>query len=117
MTNPATNQTPGGPAGGGPRLSVEVARHVASLSRLALNDATLGLYGSQLARVLEYVGALGSLEIGDAAPMLYPGETADVMREDVPGPCLTREALMEMAPEVDPPFLKVPRVLGESFGA
>lgn len=115
MTNPAMIQTGG--ASGGAALSEEVAPHVASLSRLLLDEATLMLYREQLGRVLEYVEAIRAVDVSATAPMLGPGETDAVLREDTPGECLEREALMKMAPEVDAPFLRVPKVLGGSSGA
>jgi Asp-tRNA(Asn)/Glu-tRNA(Gln) amidotransferase C subunit len=36
---------------------------------------------------------------------------------DEPGPMLSAEALMKMAPESLPPFIKVPKVLDDGGGA
>src|SRR5687768_12889268 len=88
-------------------------RHVARLSRLKLTDEEVSLYTAQLARVLEYVAKLEELDLAGVEPMAHPTDIANKLREDVPTDPMSLDAALANAPAADPPFFKVPKVLGE----
>jgi aspartyl-tRNA(Asn)/glutamyl-tRNA(Gln) amidotransferase subunit C len=67
--------------------------------------------------VLEHAASLRKLDLAGVEPLTSPAETVNRMDEDVVRPGLPTEALMKMAPDKDPPFVKVPKVLGEGGGA
>ncbi len=98
-------------------LSAEYVRKVARLSRLALSDAQVEQYRAQLSGVLGYVRHLTELDLEGVEPMSNVGGQTNRLGDDVPGPTLANEALMKIAPESMPPFVKVPKVLGEGGGA
>lgn len=95
-------------------LAPDVVRHIARLSRLELDDATLSRFGRQLGSVLQYANALSDLDLSDVAPLVYPGESADVWAEDEIGPSLATDVAMKMAPQSHPPFFKTPKALGDA---
>lgn len=94
-------------------LTLEQVRKVASLSRLALSEAQAEDYRSRLAAVLGYVERLRSLDLSNVEPMAHPMETTNRLGADEPGPTLANETLMAIAPATHPPFVKVPKVIGE----
>jgi len=98
-------------------LSEAYVRKVAKLARLALTDDQVRLYQGQLSAVLGYVERLGELKLEGVDPLANVGETVNRFREDVPGEMLKNEALMAIAPDVMPPFVKVPKVIGDGGGA
>lgn len=102
------------PVGG---LSMDDARKVARLSRLALTDEQLAQYREQLGAVLGYVEQLQRLDLSNVEPMAHAGDSANRMDDDLPRDGLPTEALMKMAPESVPPFIKVPKVIGDGGGA
>lgn len=98
-------------------LSPEYVRKVAKLSRLALSDEQVAKYGAQMSAVLGYMERLRELDLRDVEPMANVGGTTNRLDPDEPGKMLPNSALMKIAPETMPPFVKVPKVLGEGGGA
>lgn len=100
-------------------LSAEQVRKVASLSRLALSDAQVEEYRTRLSAVLGYIDRLRELDLAGVEPLWNPVETTNRLADDVPGPTLGNDALMAMLPggAPMPPYIKVPKVLGEGGGA
>lgn len=102
---------------GSSRLSIDEVQRVAQLSRLALGEAQLSAYRDQLGAVLVYIDQLRALDLEGVEPMAHAGDTTNRMDDDEPRPGLPTEALMNMAPESHPPFIRVPKVLGGESGA
>jgi len=98
-------------------LSPDYVRRIAKLSRLSLTDAQVADYGARMTAVLGYMDRLRELKLDDVEPMANVGGTTNRLDDDTPGPTLSNEALMEIAPDTMPPFVKVPKVLGEGGGA
>ncbi len=101
----------------GPRLTADEVRKVARLSRLALTDEQVERYRGQLSAILGYVQRLQQVDLAGVEPMAHVGETVNRLDDDVPGPTLSVEALMKMAPDTMPPFIKVPKVIGDGGAA
>ena len=100
-----------------PALTSAEVRRVASLARLELSDDQIVRYRSQLSAVLEHVRQLRAIDLRGVEPMTQPVETVNRFEEDSEGPTLPAAALMDMAPDKFEPFVRVPRVFGESSGA
>lgn len=101
-------------------ITTESVRRVAHLSRLALTDGQLAACADRLGAVLSYVDRLKELDLRGVEPMAHPGDATNRLQVDEPageasGPerRLGPEALMRMAPASMPPFVKVPKVLGD----
>jgi aspartyl-tRNA(Asn)/glutamyl-tRNA(Gln) amidotransferase subunit C len=95
-----------------PPITLQDARHVAKLARLALDDAHLERLTTQLASILEYVNQIGRVDVSGAEPMAHALPLHNVFRADVVEPSLPLEKVLLNAPETDGPFFKVPKVLG-----
>jgi len=95
-------------------ISREDVAHVARLARLALSEDELERYTTQLASVLEHAADIESLEIADVPPTAHPLPLANVLRDDVPQPCLDREEVLAQAPQVEGERFRIPRILGEA---
>ena len=92
-------------------------RHVAKLSRLKLTDEQIADHTKQLGRVLDYIDKLNELDVEGVEPMAHALDLSNVLREDVPTEPLSVEKALATAPDSDPPFFKVPKVLDEGSGA
>lgn len=92
-------------------------RHVAQLSRLKLTDDQIADYTKQLGRVFGYIDKLSELDVEGVEPMAHALDMSNVLREDVVQEPLTVDKALANAPASDPPFFKVPKVLGEGSGA
>jgi aspartyl-tRNA(Asn)/glutamyl-tRNA(Gln) amidotransferase subunit C len=96
-----------------PRISLDEARHVAKLARLALDEETLRRFAGQIEHILEYVDQIAGLDTSGVEPMAHAlPQLHNVLREDVAGPALPLEQVLANAPETDGPFFKVPKVIG-----
>jgi aspartyl-tRNA(Asn)/glutamyl-tRNA(Gln) amidotransferase subunit C len=95
-----------------PAISPEQVRHVAKLARLALDEPQLARFAPQLESILEYVGHLGEVDVANVEPMAHASHVSNVFRDDVAGPGLPLDKVLQNAPETDGPFFKVPKVIG-----
>ena len=98
-------------------LSTDDVRRVAKLARLAITDDQAAQYRDQLAAILNHAASLESLDLDDVEPLTHPHNLMNRTDEDTPGPTLPNQALMSLAPDADPPFIKVPKVLGGASSA
>src|SRR4051812_32578058 len=94
------------------KLTLDDVRHVAKLSRLALDEARLRTLTPQLESILEYVAPTSGGDRSGGEPMAHALPLANVLREDVVEPSLPLEKVLQNAPETDGPFFKVPKVIG-----
>ncbi len=95
------------------KLTLEQVRHVAKLSRLRLSDEQVEHFAHQLSSVLDYVSMLQEPDTSQVEPMAHAMDVTNVLREDVPVPGLAVDAVLANAPDKEPPFFKVPKVIGE----
>ena len=100
-----------------PTISEDAVRHAAKLSRLNLTDDEVRLYTGQLASILGYIGKLEELDVEGVKPMPHALDQFNVFRADEEAPGMANAAALANAPDADPPFFKVPKVLGDGGGA
>ena len=98
-------------------LSPDDVRKVARLSRLAIPEDQVESYRAQLQAVLGYVERLREVNVEGVEALTHVADSVNRLDDDIPGPTLTNETLMKMAPETVPPFVKVPKVIGDGGGA
>jgi aspartyl-tRNA(Asn)/glutamyl-tRNA(Gln) amidotransferase subunit C len=89
-------------------LTREDVRKIATLARLRFTPEEEERYASQLATIVEYIDQLQGFE------GMTPGAEVQGVREadDLPRPCLPREAFLANAPAALDAFLRVPEVKG-----
>jgi aspartyl-tRNA(Asn)/glutamyl-tRNA(Gln) amidotransferase subunit C len=93
-------------------VTPDLVRHIAKLSRLALDEQHVAKYAGQLESILGYVDKIKSADVEGVEPMAHAAPLHNVFREDAPRPPLPTEAVLRNAPEADGPFFKVPQVIG-----
>lgn len=93
-------------------ITLEQARHVAKLARLDLPDQRLTELTGQLRSILQYVATIERADTSGIEPMPHAVERFNVLRDDVVGPILRPEQVLQNAPQSDGPFFAVPKVLG-----
>jgi aspartyl-tRNA(Asn)/glutamyl-tRNA(Gln) amidotransferase subunit C len=86
---------------------------VSLLARLRLSDEELDRMTSQLGDILEYINLLSELDTEAVEPMAHASEIANVLRDDVVRPSLSRKAALANAPQHDGECFLVPAVMGE----
>ena len=87
--------------------------HVARLTRLALTDAELERMREQLNSILAHLDTLRAVPTEGVEPTSHAVDVVNVMREDEPGPCLSREAALANAPDPSGELFRVPRIIEE----
>ena len=93
------------------KLSLDQLRHVARLSRLALEDDELHIFDEQLNSILEYMEQLNKLDTTDIPPTAQVLDLRNVLREDTVEKEQTVEDMLENAPERRGDFFGVPRII------
>ncbi len=98
-------------------ISEDQVRHVAHLARLKLSDEEVHHFTGQLAAILDYVSMLNELDVSNVEPMAHAIDLHSVLRDDAAAPGQPVERMLANAPQQDPPFFKVIKVLGDTPGA
>lgn len=89
----------------------KTVEHVAKLARLRLSPEELAVHEKQLGAILDYVAKLERLDVQGLEPLVHPAESANVFRDDVPRPSLTKAEALANAPERNDDFFIVPKVV------
>jgi len=95
------------------RITADDVRKVAQLARLDLPEERIATYTDQLERILEYVAQLEQVDTEGVPPTTRAVEVVNVTREDQVQPTPVREELLNLAPQRDGDFFRVPRILGD----
>jgi aspartyl-tRNA(Asn)/glutamyl-tRNA(Gln) amidotransferase subunit C len=93
-------------------ITPDDVRRVAKLARLSLNEADVPRLTGQLESILGYVNQISEVDLAGVEPLAHALPVHNVLREDVPGPALPLEKVLQNAPETDGPFFAVPKVIG-----
>jgi aspartyl-tRNA(Asn)/glutamyl-tRNA(Gln) amidotransferase subunit C len=97
------------------KITREDVQRVADLAYLELSEAELETYRKQIDEILEYIGKLNELDTANVEPMaqvLTDDQTADAtLREDVVVPCNLAPEVLKQAPDPEPPYFRVPKVI------
>jgi aspartyl-tRNA(Asn)/glutamyl-tRNA(Gln) amidotransferase subunit C len=80
-------------------ITREEVLHVARLARLQLSEDEVLAMTADLARVLEHVEMISTLDLEGVPPTSHVVEVENALREDVPIPCLPRDVVLAAAPE------------------
>ncbi|HEX4053894.1 MAG TPA: Asp-tRNA(Asn)/Glu-tRNA(Gln) amidotransferase subunit GatC [Tepidisphaeraceae bacterium] len=94
------------------KITLDQVRHVAKLSRLALDEGRLEKFSAQLGSILEYVAKISAADVAGIEPMAHALPVHNVFRDDVVEPSLPLEKVLQNAPDSDGPFFKVPKIIG-----
>ena len=88
---------------------------VAELAYLDLSEAELESYRNQIDDILEYIGKLDELDTSTVEPMaqvLADDQAADAtLRDDVVVRCDVAPEVLKQAPDPEPPYFRVPKVI------
>ena len=97
------------------KISREDVLRVADLAYLDLSESELETYRTQIDEILEYIGKLNEINTTHVEPMaqvLADDQTADAtLREDVVVTCDVAAEILKQAPDPEPPYFRVPKVI------
>jgi len=92
-------------------IEADDVRHIAELARIALEDDEIEQFKSDLAEILEYVDKLEELDTEDVEPTTHAVLDEMVRREDDVEEGLTREQVLQNAPDEEDGQFRVPKVV------
>jgi len=93
------------------KISLEQVRYVAALARLDLGDQEQERLTGQLNAILAYMEQLSEVDTAAVEPTAHVLPLANVLREDEPRPCLSREEALANAPDPARDHFGVPKVI------
>ena len=92
-------------------ISTSDIQHLASLSSLALADDEVDGLRQDLENIIGYIEQLVELDTSGVEPTYQVTGLENVWREDEVQPGISRDELLELAPEKQNNQVKVPQVL------
>jgi aspartyl-tRNA(Asn)/glutamyl-tRNA(Gln) amidotransferase subunit C len=92
-------------------IGLDELRRIASLARLALEDAELRMMHAQIDSILDSMATLNRLDTTDVPPTYHAVEMVCPLRDDVPQPPLHREEVLRAAPRTEAGAFAVPQVM------
>jgi aspartyl-tRNA(Asn)/glutamyl-tRNA(Gln) amidotransferase subunit C len=97
-----------------PAISRAEVAHLARLARLAVTEAELDTFATQLDVILSSVARVGEVAAEDIRPTSHAVPLTNVFRADQVRPGLTQEQALAGAPAAEEGRFRVPRILGEA---
>jgi aspartyl-tRNA(Asn)/glutamyl-tRNA(Gln) amidotransferase subunit C len=95
-------------------ISREEVAHLAHLARLAVTETELDTFAGQLDVILTSVARIGEVAADDIPPTSHAVPLTNVLRDDAPEPCLSRDDALADAPDREDGRFRVPSILGEA---
>ena len=86
-------------------------RHVAELARLSFSDEEEQRMADELSQILDYVEKLDELDTSGVSPMSHVLDVTNVVRPDTVSARIDRADALELAPDTDGPYVRVPKVV------
>ena len=85
--------------------------NLSNLARLEFNAVEKEAIKHDLQRMIQFVEKLGELDTSGVEPLLHMSPEINVLREDIPGGSVSREAALAGAPATDGRYFEVPKVI------
>ncbi len=93
-------------------LTADDVRHIAALTRLGLSDDEVDMMREQLSSILKVFESLQQVDTDGVEPTGHTTEVRTVMREDEAHESLTREQVLDNAPDSEAGYVRVRPILG-----
>ena len=92
-------------------VSLDEVRHLAALSEIQLSDSELESLTTDIDNIVGYINQLDELDTDQVEPTFQLTGLQNVWRDDKIEPQLSREKLLNRAPDTENNQVKVPKVL------
>ena len=94
-------------------ITPDLVRHLASLSRILVNDQEVETLAGELSVIVEAVAKVNEAVKGDVVATSHPIPMANVFREDIVTPSLTQAEALSGAPDAFDGRFRVNAILDE----
>lgn len=88
-------------------------RHLGVLARIQLNDDEVHRLTDQLGAIVDNIAKVSEVATADVAATSHPIAMSNVFRDDVVGDMLTRDEVLQNAPDTADGRFRVTAILGE----
>ncbi|AAP99311.1 MULTISPECIES: Asp-tRNA(Asn)/Glu-tRNA(Gln) amidotransferase subunit GatC [Prochlorococcus] len=95
------------------RISSDDVRKVSKLARLEISEEHVETYANQLEEILEYIAQLEKIDTKNIPPTTRAVEVVNVLREDIVDKSNVRDKILDLAPNREGQFYRVPKILAE----
>ena len=92
-------------------ISKEQVQHLAKLARIEITDSVVRILASQLSDIMEHFEALEDVDTKGIAPTAHPAPLRNIMRPDEVEDSLSKEDVLQLAPETEDGLIRVRAVL------
>lgn len=92
-------------------VSLDEVRHLAALSEIQLSDSELESLTTDIDNIVGYINQLDELDTDQVEPTFQLTGLQNVWRDDKIEPQLSREKLLNLAPDTEDNQVRVPKVL------
>lgn len=96
------------------QVTDELIDNLSNLARLEFSAAEKEEIRKDLERMIAFVEKLGELDTNGVEPLLHMSPEANVLRDDIPGGSVSRDAALSNAPATDGTYFEVPKVIRKS---
>ena len=95
------------------RISSDEVKKVAQLARLELNESEIQKHAEQLEKILGYIKQLEKINTENVPCTTRAIEVVNVFRKDEKKNYINSEELIDLAPERENKFFKVPKIMND----
>lgn len=92
-------------------VSRDDVQHVAQLARLDFSEEDEAKMTDELSRILDYIDKLNELDTSGVPPMSHVLDVTNVFRADDVQERIERGQALELAPDADDEYFRVPNVI------
>ena len=92
-------------------ISKEEVLKAANLARMELSPQEVELFSGQLESILGFIDQLKEADVSGVSPMNHILDIRNVTRPDEPGVSLSRDLILETAPQKNKGHFQVPKVI------
>ena len=93
------------------RIDEVQVRHIAFLTRLAVDDEEVGTFSEQMSTIIDYFDLLGEADIEGVSPASQPQIGRELLRPDEVKPSMPREDFLANAPSRKEAYVRVSVVI------
>lgn len=92
------------------KISKDDVKYVARLAELEFSDKEVEKFTSQLARILEHIANISSVDTEGVPPTSHVLDVKNVYREDKVKESISQESALENSPDRESNGFKVPKI-------
>ena len=95
-------------------ITKEEIKKISSLAKINISDKELDNYSEQVSKILEYMSQLNEVdtsEVEEFSNKLFNNKQS--LRDDEVTPSLDRDTILNLSPDSDGVYFKVPKVISE----